>query len=111
MQPIRVDEAYVQRLAAAFGLQEKPQRLQDRKWEVVEAGESSDQRRSLQIYEASGGLSYMFDNLIFAPVGRQPTLPSDAQAHQLAVHFLKGKGLLPMTHLRRSSRSDFPNLP
>lgn len=95
VQPTTVDEAYVQRLAAAFGLHDKAQRLQDQKWEVVEAGESSDQRRSLQIYERSGGLSYMFDNLIFAPVSQQPKLPSDAQAHQLALHFLKGKGLLP----------------
>lgn len=95
VQPIQVDEASVQRLAAAFGLQGKAQRLQDRKWEVVEAGESPDQKRSLQIYEASGGLSYMFDNLIFAPVDQQPKLPSEKAAHELAIRFLKEKGLLP----------------
>jgi hypothetical protein len=95
VQPIKVDETSVQRLATAFGLQGKAQRLKDGKWEVVEAGESSNQKRSLQIYEASGGLSYMFDNLIFAPVDQQPKLPSEKAAHELAMRFLKEKGLLP----------------
>jgi len=59
VQPIAVNEAYVQRLVAAFDLKAAARPSRGEKWEVVEVGEEPLQQRSLTVYEASGGFSYM----------------------------------------------------
>ncbi len=100
VQPIAVNEAYVQRLVAAFDLKAAARPSRGEKWEVVEVGEEPLQQRSLTVYEASGGFSYMFDNLLFVPTDRQPKLPSEKEAYDLAIRFLMEKRLLPADAVR-----------
>lgn len=95
VQPITVNKDYVRRLAAALDLRAKARHLHGGRWEVVETPKHPLLKRSLHVYEASGGFSYEFDSLFFAPMEQQPKLPSEQEAWQLAVGFLKKNGLLP----------------
>jgi len=107
VRPISVNETYVRRLALLFGMRAQVQPLRNGKWEVVEGAEDPPRRRTLTVYEASGGFSYMFDNLIFMATEDQPKLPSEGEAFDLAVRFLKERLLLPRDAVVDSRRVRF----
>jgi hypothetical protein len=95
LEPVAVDEAYVRRTASAFGLELTAEAALGGRWEITEAGSDPSRKRSLTVYEASGGLTYKLPGVLFAPLATQPELPSEAVALALAVRFLRETDLLP----------------
>lgn len=57
------------------------------------AGEKDQQ--TLSMFEATGGFFYRYDKLIHAVPDRQPNLPDDEKAYDIALRFLKEHDLLP----------------
>jgi hypothetical protein len=95
LEPAEVNEAYVRRIASALGMQLTAGAAQGGRWSVSEAGREPSEKRRLTVFEASGALTYMLPELIFAPAETQPALPSEAEALDLAVRFLREADLLP----------------
>jgi len=93
--PSTVDAAFVQRIAASFDLKAVPRGPDGDRWELTESGEDPSRRRTLTVYVASGAFSYAVEDLLFARADQQPRLPSEKEAHELAVRSLKERGLLP----------------
>jgi len=95
LKPAEVNEDYARKIASALGMRFTTRAPQGGKWKVAEAGTEPSLDRSLTVYEGSGAFTYTLDNLIFVPAATQPVLPSEAEAHDLAVRFLREAGLLP----------------
>ncbi len=98
LAPAEVNEAYVRRIASALDLQLTAGAPQGGRWNVSEAGREPSEKRRLTVYQASGALTYMLPEVIFTPISMgatQPDLPSEAEALDLAVRFLREADLLP----------------
>jgi hypothetical protein len=95
LEPVEVNETYTRRIASALGLQLTAGAAQGGRWSAAETGREPSENRSLTVYAASGALTYKLPNLFIAPAPTQPDLPSEAEALDLAVRFLREADLLP----------------
>jgi hypothetical protein len=95
LAPAEVNEAYVGRIASALGMQLTAGAPQGGRWNVSAAGREPSEKRRLTVYQTSGALTYMLPEIIFTPGATQPDLPSEAEALDLAVRFLREADLLP----------------
>lgn len=95
LAPAEVNEAYVRRIASALGIEHMAAAAQGGRWSAAETGSEPAGNRRLTVYQASGALTYMLPDLIFAPTATQPDLPAEAEALDLAVRFLREADLLP----------------
>ncbi|MGH9893354.1 MAG: hypothetical protein ACREA0_15470 [bacterium] len=88
-------EEQVRHAAGAFELKSREGSFHRGRADLREETEDPKQQRSLTLFEASGGFFYMHNNRLYSPPEKQPKLPSEEEAHRLAMEFLRKRELLP----------------